>query len=379
MFQESLDPFVDAAPSYFFPGRERKKVANSRFLRALVKDATERAEGMKQSEFDFILSLQRLDEYKAYKHIGYRSLVQFCIKALKFTEAMSITYVMVARKAVECEKLQEALRDQKITSATARKILSVMTVENQDHWLDLAMTLTTRNLEKEIAQVSPRAAKPDQTRYVSKDTLRYEINVSEEADQDLRRAKELICEKMGRSVSLDEVLGVLAKEYVTRHDPMKKAERAIKRKAKRAQTEVSLPPKVSQGDLKAQKSFNNKNPQEDTHGKTVHVNGKSQLASHSQKKTVHVNGKKNLPVQKKVSLKRKTSQRIPVPAPTRNEVFYRDQGQCAHMDSQGERCEAKIFLQMHHKIQVSDGGSNDLSNLELLCFWHHQQLHEKGF
>jgi 5-methylcytosine-specific restriction endonuclease McrA len=326
MFQESREPWINPEPSLFFPGRQRKAVANPRFFRALISETTKCAEDLKQKEFDFILALQRLDQCQGYKHIGYRSLTSFCVKALKFPVAQSLTYVMVARKAMECDKLQEALKKKEISPATARKILSVLTPENQEHWLNLSMTLTTRSLEREIAKVSPKDARPDQTKFVGKDTIRYEVNVSEKTDEDFRRAKELVSEKMRRRVCFDEVLGFLAKEYVERRDPVKKAERAKSR-------------------------TNN----------TVHVNTAKVVEISSQVEIVSA---------------KKHHRRSPIPAQARNEVFYRDQGQCTHKDLSSERCEAKIFLHIHHKTPVSEGGGNETGNLQLLCSWHHKQLHE---
>jgi 5-methylcytosine-specific restriction endonuclease McrA len=330
--QEPQEPMINAEPSLFFPSRARKPVSNPKFFRTLISETIKCAEDLKQKEFDFILSLQKLDQYQGYKHIGYRSLTSFCVQALKFPVAQSLTYVMVARKAVECDKLQEALRKQEISPATARKILSVLTPENQEHWLNLSMTLTTRNLEKEISKISPKDARPDQMRYVGKDTLRYEVNVSEGADQDFRRAKELICEKMGRGVSFDEVLGLLAREYVERRDPMRKAQRAIQKNMKRIEN-------------------------------TVHVNTEAAKQDSSATAFSKVTSKK-------------LQRRKPIPAQARNEVFYRDQGQCTHKDLSGERCDGKIFLHIHHKTPVSEGGGNEPENLELLCSWHHQRLHE---
>jgi hypothetical protein len=327
--QEPQEPMITAEPSLFFPSRARKAVCNPKFFRTLISETVKCAEDLKQKEYDFILSLQKLDEYQGYKHIGYRSLTSFCVKALKFPVAQSLTYVMVARKATECDKLQKALRVKEISPATARKILSVLTPENQEHWINLAMTLTTRNLEKEISKISPKDARPDQTKYVGKDTLRYEVNVSEGTDQDFKRAKELICEKMGRSVSFDEVLGLLAKEYLERRDPVRKAQRALQKNMKRTKN-------------------------------TVHVNSET--------------------IKEALSLPTATSnehqRRNRLPAHARNEVFYRDQGQCTHNDWSGGRCDAKIFLHIHHKTPVSEGGGNEPENLKLLCSWHHQQLHE---
>jgi hypothetical protein len=37
------------------------------------------------------------------------------------------------------------------------------------------------------------------------------------------------------------------------------------------------------------------------------------------------------------------------------------------------------FTQAHHIVFWRDGGSTDLSNLVLLCSWHHKLVHEYGW
>ncbi len=52
--------------------------------------------------------------------------------------------------------------------------------------------------------------------------------------------------------------------------------------------------------------------------------------------------------------------RVSLPESTRSEVWRRDMGMCS-------KCGAKENLQFDHIIPVSKGGSNGVSNLQLLC------------
>jgi hypothetical protein len=53
-------------------------------------------------------------------------------------------------------------------------------------------------------------------------------------------------------------------------------------------------------------------------------------------------------------------ERLPIPERVRNEVWRRDQGECA-------RCGSRERLEYDHIIPVSKGGSNTARNIELLC------------
>ncbi|WP_084064545.1 HNH endonuclease signature motif containing protein [Paenibacillus stellifer] len=69
--------------------------------------------------------------------------------------------------------------------------------------------------------------------------------------------------------------------------------------------------------------------------------------------------------------KRKKSKRKRknVSVPIRELVYKRDKRRCC-------RCGNKKNLHIHHKIHVEDGGTNDPSNLELLCDLCHALEHE---
>jgi hypothetical protein len=71
-----------------------------------------------------------------------------------------------------------------------------------------------------------------------------------------------------------------------------------------------------------------------------------------------------------------TNTRLPIPKAVEHRVNLRDQRRCTH-DSNGKRCNQTRWLDIHHKIPVSEGGQNTLENLTTLCSTHHQYIHLK--
>jgi 5-methylcytosine-specific restriction protein A len=60
---------------------------------------------------------------------------------------------------------------------------------------------------------------------------------------------------------------------------------------------------------------------------------------------------------------------------TRKAVIDRADGQCQHIP-EGETQTQRCYLQgtdVDHIVNVAQGGSEELDNLQLLCTWHHKQ------
>jgi 5-methylcytosine-specific restriction endonuclease McrA len=57
------------------------------------------------------------------------------------------------------------------------------------------------------------------------------------------------------------------------------------------------------------------------------------------------------------------------------QVDLRDRRQCTYQKQNGERCEERRWLDVHHVIPKSNGGSNSLDNLTTLCSGHHRLIH----
>lgn len=71
------------------------------------------------------------------------------------------------------------------------------------------------------------------------------------------------------------------------------------------------------------------------------------------------------------------SNRDPIPIRTRDAVFMRDRGRCTFVGSDGKRCDAALRLHVDHIKPVALGGTNDMTNLRLLCAQHNQLQAER--
>ncbi len=58
-----------------------------------------------------------------------------------------------------------------------------------------------------------------------------------------------------------------------------------------------------------------------------------------------------------------------IPPAIRAQVWRRDQGHCVI-----DACPSRYRLEPHHLQHRADGGSNDLDNLALICWFHHHSL-----
>jgi len=177
------------------------------------------------AESDLVAVLQEIDLCRGYRDLGYKSLFEYATSGLGLSEAISYNLITVARKSREIPMLQEKLREGTITLSNAKQIASVLTKETQEHWLAAATTLTTRELEREIAKENPKLAVIERARPVSGDRLELKLGISEELHQELRRAQEIVSTKNKKSASLEETIEALAKLFLEKEDPLEKAKR----------------------------------------------------------------------------------------------------------------------------------------------------------
>jgi hypothetical protein len=84
---------------------------------------------------------QEIDECRAYRELGFKSLFEYATQGLGLSESVSYNFITIARKSKEVPKLQEMIRKQEITVSNARAIAPVLTFENQDKWLPSAAVL----------------------------------------------------------------------------------------------------------------------------------------------------------------------------------------------------------------------------------------------
>ncbi len=296
-------------------------------IQDLHSRAMKAAELNKKSESDLISILQKLDQNHGYLHFDASSLYDYCVSVLKLSESTSYNLITVARKAREVPALKEAIDAGEITLSKARKIAPVITMANQEVWLSLAKTETSRIIEKAVAKESPEFLIKESVRYRSEDRVELKIGISEDLLKKLAQICDLESQKQSKPVSREEALLAAAEVYLEKNDPIKKAERKLDRV-----TPSQLPKRVTT--QRAEKP----------------VPG-------------HVNNFKPRPH---------------IPAAISHAIALRDRRQCTHLNPSGERCKNTRWLEIHHIQPKSLGGPDTPVNLTTLCSTHHAFLHRPG-
>ena len=289
-------------------------------MNEIHKKALEVAKRFKRAEADLISVLQEVESARVYVRLGFTSLFSYCVQALGLSESVAANFITVARKAREVPVLQYAIESGALSVSKARKITPVLTLANQEEWVEKAKLLPTRKLEEEVARVAPQEAAPERMRFINEDRMELRLGLSKAAKEKLKRVQDLESQRSGRPVSIEEAFEVLLEVYLESKDPIKRAERVMKRKMK-----------------------------------AVENNTPACVTGHAER-----NGPEN---------------REAIPATLRHQALLRDDGRCAHLDEQGKRCENRRWIDLHHIRPRSLGGANALENLVTLCSAHHRMEH----
>ncbi|MBY0471979.1 HNH endonuclease, partial [bacterium] len=265
-----------------------------------------------RAETELLSVLQEIDLCKGYRDLGFKSLFDY-VRSLGLSESVAYNFITISRKSVQVPALKERIQDQEISLSNAKVIVSILTPENQDKWLQAAAQLPKRELEKIVAKEFPEKSVKETTRYVAEERVELKLGISEALLKKLKRIQDLESKKS--AASLEQTLEAMADLYLQKNDPLEKAKRS----------KTLAPARVA--------------------GEKTRVN----------------EGPRNPRI---------------ISAPLNHAVQKRDQAQCTHV-TQGKRCQERRWLDIHHKKPLSQGGETTLSNLTLLCRGHHQLIHHQ--
>jgi 5-methylcytosine-specific restriction endonuclease McrA len=292
------------------------------------------AASVRQAEAAVLQTVMNVDVLKLYRKFNLPSTYAYCMEILELTEPEACNYINVARKIREVPELHAAIESGDLKVAKARKIVPVLNKENQAEWISKAATLSYKALEREVAREKPQAARPDRIKHTGPGWMRLEANITEETWAKFAHVQDLIS-----SASYDEVLSRVLSQYIEKHDPLKKAERA---KSTNAQ---SMNAKVRHG---------RPAPESTTDGRTEQSVGRKTDTPTQHDRCTRVTGQRR--------------QRTKIPKEVEHLVNLRDQRKC-------QNCRATRYLQFHHIVEVAKGGSNTCENLTTLCSRCHRRWH----
>jgi hypothetical protein len=193
----------------------------------LHTQACEIAGRYQKIEIELVDILQRIDQHRVYLKFGCGCLFDYAVSQLKLSESAAYNFIAVSRKALEVPALKEAIKSQSLSVSKARRITSVITKENQETWIPMALELSQRELEKEVARLNPQDEKPEKTKFVKEDRVNLNFTVSEDLYNKIKRIQDLEAQRTGKVVSLEEALKAMTELYLEKKDPVEKAMRLV--------------------------------------------------------------------------------------------------------------------------------------------------------
>jgi hypothetical protein len=324
--------------------------AFSSAIERIHKQALEASARYTRSVADLVDILSLAEKHRVFVKRGHGSLFAYVTGDLGLSEDVACNLIAVARKTREVPELGAYLQAGRVTLTNARRVAAVLTRENQGEWLEKAATLSSRALEKEIVRVRPQEATREHVSYATVDRIRLEMGLFERDLLKLRRAQDLVSQSLGRPASLEDTVVALTREFLRRMDPVEKAKRHRVRKGSEGGGDAEpLGSSGAEGD--------GVYPSRD--GGTAQAPPVPPTAAVS------------------VARRKPGPQREAIPAEVLHAVNWRDQRRCTEILPNGRRCNQSRWTEVHHRIQVHEGGENTVENLTTLCSVHHREVHAR--
>ncbi len=183
--------------------------------------------------------LQKIDQTKLYKKFQRESLFQYACHELKMERAEAYSFITVARKANQIPSLSHAVQSLSLSVTKASRIVSALTEKNGEKLVQFAIKNSVEKINREVAKLNPRSRSLDKVKYLSENVVQLTITISKNDFDNLGRAEAVAAQKGKKFSGRGEMIGLALSEYVERHDPLKKAERAKQKKAQAARQQVA--------------------------------------------------------------------------------------------------------------------------------------------
>ncbi len=347
---------MNPAPSSSVPEPEiPTSIPLTEYEANLHSRASNAARAYERSEAELMEALIAVDGAKVYLRLGYPSLFKYATTALQLSEAVAYAAISVARKASVIPELRVAIGSGEIGFSKAKKILSVLdsraaSTAHAD-WVEKAASLSSRKLERAVASENPSVSVSEKVAYRSARRIELTLGIWEELMLDFRHAQNLVANGRGGAVGLERTLAEVLRFYLERKDPERRAKRAIAKKGMSARVDS---PVVEKEMVRSSKDA----------FEGAAVVGQQFTG------TVPVTR-----IEERSDRKKTDAGRRPLPAILVHQVRIRDQNRCQATLPGGEKCGARRWLDLHHRIPLSAGGGDSLENLTTLCRAHHQAHH----
>jgi 5-methylcytosine-specific restriction endonuclease McrA len=292
-------------------------------------------EELKKYERVVLLIFGEIMRRELYKELGFSSMLNYAREALKLSRTTAFYYISITKSLDTLPETKKAVEKGEIEWTKVREVTKVATPETEDQWLKIARGSTQKELAAKTSLARKQAINNSQPELISSAPLpeaepKIGTSLSFSVEQ-MERFNALIekMRKQGETGTREEILIKAltdsTSEKSTRVDSAPATQIVIRHCPECGKAETGAG-EISQNDL--EKAYCDAQVLE--------------------------NGRNKATIRPSV----------------RREVMNRDNHTC-----QGQGCVSKRYLEVHHKVPRSAGGSNDASNLVTLCSACHKLAH----
>ena len=270
-----------------------------------------------------------------WRQFGCATMLEYLEMIFGYGPKVGHERVRVAMAIEALPELRDALANGDVSYSALRELTRVVTPNTQREWLDAVRGKSVRQVE-DLVRTHRKGELPTDPGDPDLKPRRLQFEVSTATDALLRQARQALANERGRFIGDDEFLAAMAAALLEGG--------ANDNDQGRAKFQV----RVTTCDACSRTYF-------EGGGRKIAVSDADAARADCDAQRIGDDERAAQDIAPK----------------TRRDVLHRDGGKCTV-----PRCRSARFIEVHHIVPRSDGGSHDASNLTSLCDGHHKALHE---
>ena len=301
---------------------------------------------MDRAQHCAVLWFAEILKRRLFTELGYSSIYQYAAEELGFSTTRTGDFKRLAEKLEALPRVAAKVESGELGYTKAREIVKVADPATEDDWLAVAQQQSRRELETTIRQAKKLAARKRQANPNQGELVPREASVTPPAATPVRVGFDLTPLQYARYEALVAKIGHQGDKAELLLDMMETYLAADKNAPRGAsgphyQIHVHECPTCAKTTVQGERELTK------TESEAVHCDAMVHRRGHRSQSTI--------------------------PPRIRREVLARDRHRCRR-----KGCNHKRFLDIHHIVPRSRGGTHDPANLVTLCSSCHHLWHEKG-
>ena len=308
----------------------------------------------KQISDRILLYLAEINRRRLYLELGFESLYKFLIGHFRLGESSAYNRIKAMRLTEEVPAAKQALTQNSMNLSTltqaqvffqsVEKTEGKLSIEKKTEVIEKLRDKSQVEVKQILVSINPKAAEPkkESLKPLSAESAKLTVVISKQLVEKLEKIKNYNSHK-NHNPTYEELFDQMADFYL----------KAIEKRKYGSQSKISHKPDKSPANESA---------------KSLPGKGKSYKNDNEISAWGAKTGSNTKPCVR-------TTRQIPIEIQRR--IWTRSMGQCEYISKEGNRCQSRYQLELHHERPFSVTGKHD--SIKLLCHEHHKHETRKIF